>query len=509
MRATLPVQGVKGLLRYARVHAPTAFKRLNGLKDIAGLRVAIDATLLTQRFFYRSGSNNATVLASFYQTLTRLRNANIYPILVFDNTVARLELKAYEQLKRRASREMVQSRMELEDKRLARIKKLKTLTEKVKSLPKHTRALIGGLLRQWEVLNHSKELVHLPSISTDLTLFDEPHLCALPESVIDGQDSFFTAADLPPDNSWHIAYHIHALRQECAVGFQLDAPVRLSLTQIPLAQAEYLAYELLFVPEIAQRIAELLVFKGPSSPSALIDALYAKTLEKRNSYADTSRSVSADLYDQAVDLCRMMKIPVFITGDGTDEGGAMHEAEGFASALVQQGYADIVASEDSDVVMYDVPLLRGLGSNDKLDIVCARTLRKELFPSEDTSFDDADNINRMKQFALLCGTDFNRTVAGIGPHRGHALIKQHGDIRTILENNEKYTPPPGYTLDTYLAHLAEALSVFENMPDVDGPAAALGFGKDYRMFPEYSKESLRALLIGCGVEDCAMPADLR
>ena len=50
MRASLPASGVKGLLRYARPHAPSAFTPVV-LSEMKGRRIAIDATLLTQRFF--------------------------------------------------------------------------------------------------------------------------------------------------------------------------------------------------------------------------------------------------------------------------------------------------------------------------------------------------------------------------------------------------------------------------------------------------------------------------
>ncbi len=56
-----------------------------------------------------------------------------------------------------------------------------------------------------------------------------------------------------------------------------------------------------------------------------------------------------------------MQTAVFWTGDGTRTGGGrIHEAEAYAASLVRAGFADLVASEDSDVLLYDAPLLRGL-----------------------------------------------------------------------------------------------------------------------------------------------------
>lgn len=512
MRASLPASGVKGLLRYARPHAPSAFTPVV-LSEMKGRRIAIDATLLTQRFFYRSGASDASVLVAFYNTLMQLRDAGVYPILVFDNTTARLALKEYEQLKRRASRSLIQARMELEEARLARIDKLLALHAQAMLLPHDTRATICALLDQWDSMQHAERNLPLPSPSRRRKKLDQllqdGYECDM-RTDFSADDEWLDTSTLPSDDSWHLVYQIHALRQECTASLPADLPVRLSLAQLALARTEYAAFEAIVLPERAHAMRRFLDVNYGASTAQLIELLRTRTREKRESYAGISRSVSESLYHQAAHMCRLMNVPVFITGDGTEDGGEVHEAEGFASALVLRGYADIVASEDSDVIMYEVPLLRGLGALDKMELIDARALREGLFPSEsDSAAHVTASQYRMKQFALICGTDFNRTIPGVGPTRGHALVKEFGDIATLLEKSDKYAPPEGYTKESYATHLAEALSVFENGPNVDEPAAAIGLQREYGRFPEHSRRDVRALLLEYGVSPESLPYSLR
>ena len=515
MRVSVPASGVKGLLRYARPHAPAAFAPIKSLHDLKNKRIAIDATLLTQRFFYRSGSTDASVLVAFYDTLMQLRDANVYPILVFDNTSARLALKEYEQLKRQASRSLIQARMGLEEARLERIERLAALYREASALPQHTRAIICALLDQWSSMQQAERNLELPALKTgkrkkplDKYLQDCYECDTRTEFSTDHE--WYEIDDLPSDDSWHLVYKIQALRQECAASLPADLPVRLSLAQLALARAEYAAFEAIVLPERTGAMRRFLGVERPASTETLIALLRKKTLEKRESYAGISRSVNESLYHRAAHMCRLMNVPVFVTGDGTEDGGEVHEAEGFASTLVLRGYADIVASEDSDVVMYEVPLLRGLGALERMELIDPHALREGLFPRTSDSADDvAASRTRMKQFALICGTDFNRTIPGVGPTRGHALVKQFGDIATLLEKSDKHAPPEGYTKESYATHLAQALSVFEVGPNVDEPAAALGLGKEYSHFPDHSREDVRALLLEYGVPPASLPVRLR
>ena len=67
-------------------------------------------------------------------------------------------------------------------------------------------------------------------------------------------------------------------------------------------------------------------------------------------YQRSSRLVPKQAYVDVMELCRHLHVPVLVSGDGTKEGGPLHEAEALASALVRDGYADAKANPRRVVV---------------------------------------------------------------------------------------------------------------------------------------------------------------
>lgn len=204
-----------------------------------------------------------------------------------------------------------------------------------------------------------------------------------------------------------------------------------------------------------------------------------RNVQMQRSYSKSSAALSPCIFTECASVCESFGVPVLWTGDGTKGTGRPHEAEAMASMLVRHGYADMVASEDSDVLLYDVPLLRGVMGHKKLELIDSSAVRKAFFPpinksTDDTShltptsafamsdeieeypseqeatddagqiepldqnnasISDADRLSRrqMLDFALLCGTDFNRTIPGIGPKRALSLIRDYGSIDGIRQ----------------------------------------------------------------------------
>lgn len=103
----------------------------------------------------------------------------------------------------------------------------------------------------------------------------------------------------------------------------------------------------------------------------------------------------------------------------------------------------------------------------------------------------ADKLSRyaMLEFALLCGTDYNRTITGLGSRGALKLLREHGGtIRGILRatgapaaaagggdgtavsasptvGGKTLSPPDGLTWKEYGAELSRARAVFRNPPD--------------------------------------------
>ncbi|KAF8884901.1 PIN domain-like protein [Gymnopilus junonius] len=153
-------------------------------------------------------------------------------------------------------------------------------------------------------------------------------------------------------------------------------------------------------------------------------------------------------YDQSMDILRAMGIPCI------EATGAV-EAEGLASAMVLEGHADFVGSEDTDVLVYGVPLLKNVTSPyEPLALVSGPDIRISLGLTQAAYVD----------LALLMGTDFTDRIRNLGPVTAYKFIKKYGSIECILEaiQNE-----PRYALgdaEAYLARVNIARQLFTTPP---------------------------------------------
>lgn len=239
-------------------------------------------------------------------------------------------------------------------------------------------------------------------------------------------------------------------------------------------------------------------------PLASLELIRERSRTLQRSYARSSSPLSSNVFDDCATLCALLQVPVLWTGSGSPYGGAKGEAEALAASLVTIGEADAVATEDSDVLLAEVPLIRHLtGTKKPMELVDSRAARVGLFPIKvveppsstvrksrpsksgevevDRSVEEqeaerlatlsrADKLSRyaMLEFALLCGTDYNRTIPGLASRGALRLLREHQTIRGILKSGgaaSKYKPPEGLDWKEYGAELSRARAVFRNPPD--------------------------------------------
>lgn len=67
-------------------------------------------------------------------------------------------------------------------------------------------------------------------------------------------------------------------------------------------------------------------------------------------------------------------------------------------------------------------------------------------------------------FALLLGTDFTRRIHKIGPSKALKLIREHGTIEKIIEQEKLFALPNTQTL--YLEQIGLAREIFSSMPEL-------------------------------------------
>ncbi|KAF8190328.1 PIN domain-like protein [Mycena galopus ATCC 62051] len=221
---------------------------------------------------------------------------------------------------------------------------------------------------------------------------------------------------------------------------QREARVAYSMTkgQTQLMTDEARLWEELAAPtsaadeEVEEQVAEL----------SYRAHIMSESYERRNNPPTTQT------YDESKELLRAMGVPCIDT-TGT------FEAEALASSLVINGFADYVASEDTDVVIYEAPLIRNITNRSGPLMMLSGPEIRTALELDRSSFID---------FALLLGTDFSQRIKNVGPVRALKFIQQHKSIERVIEVEKKFTPrvPP----PAYLAEVALARLVFMTLPPV-------------------------------------------
>jgi len=198
----------------------------------------------------------------------------------------------------------------------------------------------------------------------------------------------------------------------------------------------------------------------PAETEEVLRSLANKSSAMSYSYHRRTNLPSPETYDECKEIIYSMGVPcIAATGP--------FEAEALASSLVIHGYADFVASEDTDVLVYDAPLIRNIANRDyPLVVVSGSDVRNAL---------ELDR-SRFIDFILLLGTDFSQRIKNIGPQRALKFIKEYGSIEAVVEHEAKY--PPRIPTAAYLAQVEVARTVFKTLPPVPPPELLQSFETD-------------------------------
>jgi flap endonuclease-1 len=107
------------------------------------------------------------------------------------------------------------------------------------------------------------------------------------------------------------------------------------------------------------------------------------------------------------------------------------EGEAQASYMARRGDVDYVGSEDYDTLLFGAPeTLRGLTSSGDPELMrLAATL-------------DARGLTweQLVDVGILCGTDFNDGVDGVGPKTAVSAVAEHGDLWGVLDARGAHVP---------------------------------------------------------------------
>lgn len=149
----------------------------------------------------------------------------------------------------------------------------------------------------------------------------------------------------------------------------------------------------------------------------------------------------------------------YITAPGAGEAEAAH--------LVDEGVAQYAISDDYDSLLLGSPrTVRNFTSSSK---------SLELIDFEATLGDHDLNHEQLVDVGILCGTDFNEGVYGVGPKTAVKGVREHGDAEAFLDSRD----------DDEISNLEQLRSLFLNPqtadadPDTSTPSPDVGAAREY------------------------------
>lgn len=157
--------------------------------------------------------------------------------------------------------------------------------------------------------------------------------------------------------------------------------------------------------------------------------------------------ISEEDFVMARELFDILQVP-YIKAEG--------EAETYASHLCVHGLVDAVASEDTDVLAYGTPLF--VTKINTAEETCVEISYEELTETMGLT------PEMFRDVCIMCGTDYNTNIRGIGPDKALKLIVDNGSIEKIAEIVDPKTGLPKYDVECLkYERVRELFSIPEEM----------------------------------------------
>lgn len=166
-------------------------------------------------------------------------------------------------------------------------------------------------------------------------------------------------------------------------------------------------------------------------------------------YAQAASRLNAEILDDSKRLILSMGLPVI---------QASSEGEAQAAYMAARGDVYIVGSQDYDSLLFGAPrVVRNLAITGKRKLP-----RKNIYVDVEPEFivlpDELDRLGidrkQLVEIGIMCGTDYNVGLSRVGPKTALKLIREHGDLESVLA-------ALGQTIENY----AEIRDIFLH-PDV-------------------------------------------
>ncbi len=175
------------------------------------------------------------------------------------------------------------------------------------------------------------------------------------------------------------------------------------------------------------------------------------------------------------------KVQDLLTFIGLPWFKAAGEAERTCVWLCKHEYVKGVITTDSDVLAYGVPIfIQDVRVNqDTCKIIRHQDVLDVLDLSEE----------QFRDFCIMCGTDYNERMPGIGPAKAYKMLCEYDDLDGIDKTS----------IDTSILYYTEGRELFTLPPGDDATTIVEGSKKKFKIPPvqKMSKGELIMLLLKC------------
>ncbi|KAF9495009.1 PIN domain-like protein [Pleurotus eryngii] len=509
--------GVLGLTPFLKTTCPTVLKQIpERLRALSGKTVVIDGTLITQRFHYAPLPHQYRHVLGWYRLAQELRDNGVNALCVFDGKERNLA-KAREVARRKEVQRVTIARGGVEKERLGRLQQLAALLSAFESFTQPQRERIAQIISSnihdlpgegqipvvgYHPQDFPSDDVQEAEAETETDFDLDFGICPdlfggpteSPLSWTSADDS--VQLDIPNISDYNLpspsetfessssdfdsfAKALSMLYSQYRMGTSTLATLSPGMPNTPWSSEILMSKSQHRLTQSEGQLWKQLLMLPGSKDSDELSELTKQSEILSLSYDRRIDSPTPQTYAECKSIISAMGIP------SVDTTGPF-EAEALASSLVLNGYADYVVSEDTDVLVYEAPLLRNVTNRTgPLLAISGAEVRKVLKLSRASYVD----------FAILLGTDFSERIKNVGPARALKFIREYKTIERVIKHETKY--PPRVAKDVYMQQVAMARKVFKTLPPIPENMKDLQTGEPDR---ELVREMLQMYGLGRSVE---------
>ena len=192
-------------------------------------------------------------------------------------------------------------------------------------------------------------------------------------------------------------------------------------------------------------------------------------------YAQAASRINSEILEDGRRLILAMGLPVI---------QAPSEGEAQAAYMCARGDVELVGSQDYDSLLFGAPLVvRNLAITGKRKLPKKNIyvdVEPEIINLEEELARLGISRKQLVEIGIMCGTDYNRGLTRVGPKTAFKLIREKGDLESILaeqeEKIENFVPIRDFFLHP---HVTDDYEVRMKKPRVDEIVSFLVEERDF------------------------------